>query len=220
VSIFSAASTAHLHLVVTAPQTPHILRHCARCRATRPFASSGKFRVNAQKKLIDVWLIYRCGTCDQTWNFAVHERVGVNALSPDDLNAFMQNDAILAARHAGDLAALARQGATVAAMLAPTLEPTLERRLASIPAGAIEAIEITISAPVLGALRLDRVLALGLALQRSDIQRLAEDRALALTPEAPKALRRPARDGQRVLLDLTRSPPDLALKCRRSLVVP
>lgn len=215
-SIYPASSTAHLHLVVTAPETPKVLRHCPRCKQERPFASSGKFRVNAQKKLIDIWLIYRCGICDQTWNFTLHERVGVSALRPDDLNAYMQNDAALAARHASELAALARQGATVEAMVAPALE----RRLSGIPAGAIEEIEITITAPAIGALRLDRVLALGLTLQRPEIQRLAAAGALTLAPESPKALRRPARDGQAVRLDLARCPPDIALKCRRSLAAP
>ena len=42
--------------------------------ARRPFISSDRFRVNANKQRLDVWLIYRCGCCEQPWNLAVHER--------------------------------------------------------------------------------------------------------------------------------------------------
>src|SRR5690348_3871439 len=50
--------------------TPHIIRKCARCNANR-FASSDKFRVNAHKKIIDVWLIFKCVSCDYTLNVSI-----------------------------------------------------------------------------------------------------------------------------------------------------
>ncbi|RVC12935.1 DUF1062 domain-containing protein, partial [Mesorhizobium sp. M7A.F.Ca.AU.001.01.1.1] len=44
-----------------APQTaPRPLINCNRCGTVRAYCSSGKFRVNANGKRIDVWLIYRC----------------------------------------------------------------------------------------------------------------------------------------------------------------
>ena len=38
--------------------TPRVIRRCSRCDTTRNFACTEKFRVNAQKRLLDVWLIY------------------------------------------------------------------------------------------------------------------------------------------------------------------
>ncbi len=48
---------------VTPLQPPLVRRHCSRCAAARAFACSLKFRTNAQKKRLDVWLIYRCSAC-------------------------------------------------------------------------------------------------------------------------------------------------------------
>src|SRR3954453_14796375 len=73
-------------------------RHCPRCKLQRRFASSGKFRVNAQKKRIDAWLIFRCAAWGERWNSPVHERRPVGALDPKELDALMRNDPDLAAR--------------------------------------------------------------------------------------------------------------------------
>jgi hypothetical protein len=202
VSHLVCGHTAHLHLVIAATATPKFLRHCARCKAERPFASSGKFRVNAQKKLIDVWLIYRCSDCDQTWNHPIHERLPVKSLPPGDLTALMQNDGALAARFAHDL------GRGMPG------EVFLERRILHPATEATQKIRLSITAPT-GGMRLDRVLAQGLLLQRTEIQALVESGALSLQPNATKALRRTARDGQEAVIDLAQCPMDLAGKCRR-----
>ena len=48
---------------VAAAGAPTALRPCGACGAEAAFASTGQFRVNAQKKRLDVWLVYRCTTC-------------------------------------------------------------------------------------------------------------------------------------------------------------
>lgn len=203
-SQISCGRVAHLHFVITPTTTPKVQRHCARCKTERPFASSGKFRVNAQKKLIDVWLIYRCVDCDQTWNYPIYERQKVKTLLPDELNALMQNDAALTARYAHDL------GGGVAG------EVLLERRILQPATDVTQEIRISITAPI-GGMRLDRALAQGLSLQRTDVLSLAESGALTLEPSSAKALRRPACDGQEAAIDLARCPPELAGKCRRGV---
>jgi len=77
-----------------------VTRHCSGCGRDRAFASSGRFRVNASGRCLDVWLIYRCGSCGRTWNRAVHERVRPESLGAD-LERFHRNDPALAARCAG-----------------------------------------------------------------------------------------------------------------------
>jgi len=75
-----------------------VVRRCARCDGPREFVSSGRFRVNAQKKRLDVWLVFKCAACDATWNATVHERA--RAAELPDLDGYHANDAALAARWA------------------------------------------------------------------------------------------------------------------------
>ena len=112
--------------IVAPLETPRIWRSCGRCNARRPFASSGKFRVNAQKKRLDARLIYRCGDCEQTWNRPLVERRPVEAVPPDLLRALTVNDAALARRYAFALAGLPHQ-APPAEFTAVTLEKCLEQ---------------------------------------------------------------------------------------------
>jgi len=69
--------------------------------------------VNAQKKTLDVWLIYRCSVCGATWNLTVLSRVAPRSLPPELLRGFQDNDPDLAARYASDRALLKKNGAEV-----------------------------------------------------------------------------------------------------------
>lgn len=187
-----------------------VRRHCSRCKQPRTFASSGKFRVNAQKKLIDIWLIYRCLACDQTWNHAIHERTSVRALPPDAFDAYMRNDPGLARHHAGLLGIGMGHGEAAA-------EPEIARQVL-VPAGATtERLEVLVSAPPGNAVRLDRVLALGLGLPRHEVARLAEAGVLTVVGGEARVLRRPATDGQVAAIDLRRCPPELTARCLQVL---
>lgn len=53
---------------------PRPLINCNHCGGVRPYRCSSKFRVNANGKRIDAWLIYRCAECDNSWNFTILER--------------------------------------------------------------------------------------------------------------------------------------------------
>ena len=70
---------------------PAIVRPCADCSGSRHHPS-GKFRVNANGKLLDVWLLLCCSTCGRTSKVPVHERVHVQALDPAHRLAFEAND--------------------------------------------------------------------------------------------------------------------------------
>lgn len=193
-SLSLSGPVARIELVLAASLARPVLRHCARCKGDRPFASSGRFRVNAQKKMIDIWLIWRCTNCDQTWNQPIHERRPVRALSPAELDAFMGNDPALARHHAGLLAA--RMGAVTAE------EVRVERRILVPMTKATARLDLVIAAPPGNGLRLDRVLAMGLMLARGEVTALAESGALVVAGGGVRALRRPAVDGQMVMIDL------------------
>jgi len=81
--------------------TPIIIRKCARCEQNR-FASSDKFRVNANKKVIDVWLIYKCLSCENTLNVSILTRKSVASIDRKLLEGFHMNDRDLAWQYAFD----------------------------------------------------------------------------------------------------------------------
>ena len=89
---------------------PTAVRYCKHCGTKTAFASSGLFRVNAQQKALDVWLIFKCPNCDTTWNCTIMSRVNPHALPPDLLQGFHANDEKLAMRYAADAALLKRNG--------------------------------------------------------------------------------------------------------------
>ncbi|MBV1939107.1 DUF1062 domain-containing protein [Streptomyces sp. BV286] len=75
---------------------PLVLRRCHACASDR-FRASGKFRVNAHHKLIDVWLLVLCTGCGDTAKLTVLERTHVRSVRPDLLDRLHDNDLGLAA---------------------------------------------------------------------------------------------------------------------------
>src|SRR3954464_3754353 len=61
------------------------------------YETQGRFRVNANHKLLDVWLLALCAGCGETVKLTVLERVPVRAIDPSTLNRFHDNDPGLAA---------------------------------------------------------------------------------------------------------------------------
>lgn len=70
---------------------PAIVKVCVSCRSTRHHPT-GKFRVNANGKLLDVWMLICCELCGRTSKIPVHERVSVQALDRERLLMFQDND--------------------------------------------------------------------------------------------------------------------------------
>ena len=94
-----------------ATAAPVALRPCGTCGADAEFASTGLFRVNAQKKRLDVWLIYRCATCGSVWNSAVISRGRPGSIDREELERFTGNDPVMALWCALDVGLLRRNGA-------------------------------------------------------------------------------------------------------------
>ncbi|MFR1637772.1 MAG: DUF1062 domain-containing protein, partial [Eggerthellaceae bacterium] len=96
---------------VEATAAPVALRPCGTCGADAEFAPTGLFRVNAQKKRLDVWLIYRCATCGSVWNSAVISRGRPGSIDREELERFTGNDPVMALWCALDVGLLRRNGA-------------------------------------------------------------------------------------------------------------
>ncbi|HBR4108870.1 DUF1062 domain-containing protein [Klebsiella pneumoniae] len=89
----------------------HIAKRCPACNVKRDFAPSGAIRVNSQKKLLDIWSIYKCTHCDYTWNIALFSRLHVSKINRELLQRLLQNDAAMVHYYAADLATLKRNRA-------------------------------------------------------------------------------------------------------------
>ncbi|MFF3546240.1 DUF1062 domain-containing protein [Streptomyces platensis] len=75
---------------------PLVLRRCHTCASDR-FRANGKFRVNANHKLLDAWLLVLCTSCGETAKLTILERVNVRSVRPELLDRLHANDLGLAA---------------------------------------------------------------------------------------------------------------------------
>ena len=185
-----------LHWVIAPEIAPRPLINCNRCGTVKAYRCSDKFRVNANGKRIDVWLIYRCVDCDNSWNFGIFERCNRRDIEPALLAALESNDPALTRRHAFDVVTLRSRVGRVEEFSDVAVH---KHRLGDEGATALE-IRLGLELPT--PLRLDRLLAGELGISRSRLQALEEKRLLVVDPEGAKALRKPARNGMTVRIDL------------------
>lgn len=71
---------------------PRLRGRCAACAAASTFDPTGRFRVNANGKTIDVWLLLRCQGCGQVRKVTVVERSPVRSIDPALLRRYHDND--------------------------------------------------------------------------------------------------------------------------------
>ncbi|MDD4311727.1 MAG: DUF1062 domain-containing protein, partial [Eubacteriales bacterium] len=91
---------------------PRFLKTCPRCKSAA-YDNSGRFRVNANGKRLDIWLICRCTHCKTIWNMSIYERVDRATLAAADLSKYFANDVSLNLRHVFDPAFLQKNHATL-----------------------------------------------------------------------------------------------------------
>ncbi|MCC0782527.1 DUF1062 domain-containing protein [Clostridioides sp. ES-S-0108-01] len=88
-----------------------VIRYCKKCGKKTEYVCSGLFRVNAQHKYLDIWLIYKCSKCDTTWNSTIYSRINPKNLNPEILEQFHTNDENLVKQYAMNVELLHRNGA-------------------------------------------------------------------------------------------------------------
>jgi len=154
--------------IVTPDELPAVIRRCPKCGKKTEFKNSGKFRVNANGRLIDVWLIYRCGECDTSWNMAVWERAEAGRLDADEYQGFLKNDPVLAVKYGNDRELFAKNKAEAA-------DTKAEYRLLEVDTPflcmADSAMEIEVKVPAGFDLRADLFLVRQLSVSRSRIKK-------------------------------------------------
>lgn len=83
---------------------PMVKRNCPKCGNNAYFKNSEKFRVNANKKNLDIWLIYQCEKCKSTWNMTIYERISPIDIDSMQYKLFLNNDLELAKKYGFDIA--------------------------------------------------------------------------------------------------------------------
>jgi hypothetical protein len=100
---------------------PRVVRSCEGCGRPRSFGCSEKFRVNANQKKLDAWLIYKCSSCDRTWKCTIFSRVDIRHVDRCLLQRLQANHQPTAWVYAFDYALLRRNGVEVEPTLAYTI---------------------------------------------------------------------------------------------------
>ncbi len=179
----------------TAPQ-PWIA--CSTCGGSRPFKSSGKVRLNANGRKLDAWLIYKCADCDKTWNRTLFERKNLRDLDSATLEALQRSDPGWVRKREFDVEGLKRKTKRIDE---PPDANVSKEKVSEASSWAI--LEIEMIAEFSANLRLDRLLASELAISRSRLQTLHEGGKLKAHPDHNGFLRNRAKDGTRIILDLS-----------------
>ncbi|RSN35227.1 hypothetical protein DMC61_07430 [Amycolatopsis sp. WAC 04169] len=152
--------------VVVPTCLPVVLRRCHACGSGR-FRANGKFRVNANHKLIDVWLLVLCTGCGDTAKLTILERVNVRSVRPDLLERLHENDLGLAAELLQDPAVLRRNHVSLDWKGAWRLDT------GSLRDGDFRDVSVRFEARI--PLRPVRLIAEGCGLSRGEVERLIEE---------------------------------------------
>lgn len=153
---------------VMSKELPSVIRNCPKCKKKREFINSNKFRVNANGKNIDVWLIFRCESCSATWNMTVYERKRADSFDPEEYRGFLGNDSHLAEAYGRNpeifsenkVLALSKEIAYTVDIRESQKDPEEE---------AMREIELIVPFPM--ALRVDSLLADQLGISRSAVKK-------------------------------------------------
>lgn len=171
---------------------------CSGCGGPRAFRSSNKIRLNANGRRLDAWLIYKCVTCDRTWNRPIFERQNVRDIDPAVLGALHANDPDWIRAETFNLEALRQKSRTIDEFDEFEVRKQLLR-----DAPAWERLEIELSVPLPTRLRLDRLLSSELGMSRSQLNALRDRGLLRTDPDRADILRRRVRNGMRITMDLS-----------------
>lgn len=155
--------------VVRRTRLPLLSLRCLGCRSVTATTGQGRFRVNANGKRLDVWLLVRCVACDRTSKLTVHERAPVRSFDPAALDGYHTNDPELVASTLMDPLLARRNRFTLDWSGAWGLDTESARRAESGPEAWPAKVEVVFEDPV--PVRPERLIAHGLGLSRKEALR-------------------------------------------------
>jgi hypothetical protein len=157
---------------ITPKSVPKVFRNCPKCGEKTHYVNSTKFRVNANGKNLDVWLIYNCSKCKSKWNMPIHERVNPKEIDPKRYDCYIKNDKDLA-HHIGfdpDIHRRNNSELVYESMEFDVLVSKVEHKDYT-----EHSQEITIRCPLSLNLRLDKLLADQTGISRSNLSKTLSD---------------------------------------------
>ncbi|MFD8077871.1 DUF1062 domain-containing protein [Streptomyces sp. NPDC059718] len=156
---------------------PAIVTACVSCRSTR-HRPSGKFRVNASGKLLDVWMLICCELCGRTSKIPVHERVHVQALDHERLLMFENNDPAMVRHLMMDGAPVGRAGYRLD--WTGTWELETDMPFYDIERDDPTSFEVVVGFDLPAPIRVEKLLMTGLGLSRSAVRAMVASGRLRL----------------------------------------
>jgi hypothetical protein len=201
--------TLQVRWTITPKIAPQPWISCGRCGGLRAFQSSDKVRLNANGRKLDAWLIYKCITCDKTWNRPIFERQTIRDIAPEVLAALQSNDPDWILAETFNLEALRRKSQKVDEFA----DYDVRKQVLCDPLNSTR-LELELAVPFPISTRLDRLLASELGISRSRLNTLHANALLRINPDRADAVRRRIRHGLRITLDLADVPD------RQLIVVP
>jgi len=140
------------------------------------FYCSEKFRVNAQQKNIDVWLIYKCVQCASTWNYPILSRVHTGSINKELHKKFMSNDREIAWIYAFQIEQLRK--------LCGGVNTDIEYLIVGEPIDVeVGSVMIYLSSKYKFEIRFDKVLKEILGISRATLYQMADHGRIVINPQ-------------------------------------
>src|SRR5882724_3722987 len=149
------SDTMRVQWTIVPQIAPQPWLNCNRCGGIKPFRSSEKIRVNANGKRVDAWLIYKCTSCDSTWNRPILERRHVRTIDPLFLMSLRANEPELVRRLAFDAENLRRK----VGLVEKFDDVVVRKEVLTESMTPVRWLKILCAVPETTGLRLDRLLA-------------------------------------------------------------
>ena len=177
--------------IVVPSNKPIVMRNCPKCNKKSEFLNTEKFRVNANKNLIDVWLIYQCKKCKSTWNMPIYERKNIKTINKEEYSKFILNDNNLAEIYGFNNEIHAKNKSE---LIIDTSEYYIQEKY--LGEGKIidtQEIKITCKYPI--KLRTDKLIASQLNISRTKVKTLYEEGNIYFSENKKKVINSTIKDG-------------------------
>jgi hypothetical protein len=102
-----------LNIKIKLQESYKIIRNCSGCGKKSTYVNTNNFRVNANGRKVDVWLIYQCQECKHTYNLSIFERVKPEEISREQYEKYLANDKVLSDLYGMDKSLFLRNKAII-----------------------------------------------------------------------------------------------------------
>jgi hypothetical protein len=153
-----------------------VIKNCAKCGGKSYFVNTNSFRVNANGNKLDVWLIYQCEKCRQTYNLSIYERINRTDIKNGEYEKFISNDIGLSAMYGNNKMLFTKNKAEIDMENVGYQLAVLKEK------GIDEVRRIEIRNPYGIKIRTDRVLSEILQLTRNTVKALIKEGRLSGVP--------------------------------------